>query len=187
MNRKGISFTLTLVVIGVVLLMTALTVIVLGGGEIGGFLQRGGGALTSGSIQQGCSNLAEKIDNNYCSWYARLPTDGEPNCADVNRESTGPYEVQVSNVPCNFIDAANSGGEIEVTEGAPAAVNLQAVLTNEQTLVNPTDSSRGYDINNDGEGGADAEQYRPVVEVGGTLYDCIQEDQMDSLCPAASR
>lgn len=172
-NRKGISFTLTLVVIGVVLLMTALTVIVLGGANIGGFLERGGEAATEGSVEQACNDLARQISNRYCGQYVHNDGSTEERCSRVQRQSSVNYQATASSVRCNYITAANGD------ETSSAARQLQNVLRNEENTVNPETGEIGYDIN--GEGGAD--EWLPIVTVQGTPHDCVAENYLTPTCP----
>jgi hypothetical protein len=110
MNRKGISFTLTLVVIGVVLLMTALTVIVVGGGEITNLFNILGESSLSASVSEECSKLADSINRNYCSHYAS--GDGTDACTDVRANPSTNYETPVNQIPCNWQDQMEADNNI---------------------------------------------------------------------------
>lgn len=72
-RRQGISFSLTIVVTGVILLMTALSLITLSGSSIQNFFA----TITSeqeevvedAEIREECQDLANQIDRNYCDQY----------------------------------------------------------------------------------------------------------------------
>ncbi len=153
MNRKGISFTLTLVVIGVVLLMTALTVVVLGGGQISDYITGIGEADLEAQISTQCGQLADRINNNYCSYYVYSGGDGEADegdCDNIRRRAASNYEVPAENVPCNWQDdpADRLTGEVLVEDHDDFGTN------------------------------------RPIVVIGGDEYDCLEEGQMTTTCPA---
>ncbi len=123
-KRKGISFTLTLVVIGVVLLMTALVVIVGGGGSIMDFFQRGGEGSLDAAVSQACAQKAQQINSNYCSMYVDTDADG----CDVRRNPSSDYDTLVENSEnCN--DWSTQGGEngplADIVEGNDVTVTVQ--------------------------------------------------------------
>jgi hypothetical protein len=105
MSRKGISFTLTLVVIGVVLLMTALTVIVVGGGEITDLFRTSGESQLSAAVGEQCSKLAGSINRNYCSMY----TEGDT-CDGLQRNPDTTHQTTASQENCDFTTGGGGGG-----------------------------------------------------------------------------
>ncbi len=117
-NRKGISFTLTLVVVGVVLLMTALTVIVLGGGSVADFFQQSTEGSLDAAVSQACAQKAQQINNNYCDMYTNADSggdggDGGDGACDVRRNPSTEYDTLVENSEnCNDW-TANSGDRLD--------------------------------------------------------------------------
>lgn len=160
MKRKGLSFTLTLVVIGVVLLMTALTVIVLGTGGIAKNLNFLGGQSQGGSVAQACADLAQEIDNSYCTnqnIYVNGQDASSANCADLNKGRNPPnYVLNPNDANCVFVAAANNGAQF-----SGGFQPLNNVLTKN-----------------------DAGNWRPIVTVNNNQYDCIKEGYMTPQCPA---
>lgn len=92
MNRKGLSFSLTLVIVGVVLLMTALSVITLSGSSLTKWFNTVSGerdaTVEEGKIRQACSNLAQQINAQYCQKYVSVDYEGETgSCQDATGET----------------------------------------------------------------------------------------------------
>lgn len=160
MDRQGLSFTLTLVVVGVVLLMTALTVIVLGGANLGDFFGDTGERQLAQQVAQECSSLADQIDNNYCNYYVDTDSGSGPSdyCGDIRRSPTSNYETPAAQAGCDWMDAAN---------GRNGMADTRAQESVEDLLVENDDGDR-----------------RPIVTVRGNEYDCLQENEMTALCPA---
>lgn len=81
-NRHGVSFTLTIVVTGVILLMTALSIITLGGSSIQSFFNTLTGeqeeAVTQAEVREACSSRAREINDNYCDMYVSSCDDTDP-------------------------------------------------------------------------------------------------------------
>lgn len=126
-NRKGISFTLTLVVIGVVLLMTALTVIVLGGGSIADFFSQVGESDLEATIQARCGQKANQINSNYCDMYSNS------DCSDLRANPASGYSDLVRhNDNCgDWVEATDHIGGLldELPEGVEADRQNTAVVT----------------------------------------------------------
>lgn len=151
-EREGLSFTLTLVVIGVILLMTALTVIVLGQTGITetimSVLDWGGAS----SVEAACDDLAEDINDNYCDLYVN--TNATDACTDTNNrhDTTTGHTQTASEYGCSW------EGKEELTEGGITS----PVLTED-----------------------DDGTMRPIVEVDGETYNCIDQGHMSNTqCPA---
>lgn len=82
--RKGMSFTLTVVVVGVILMTTALTIITLGGASLGDFFNtitgQGEQQAQERQVQQACDDVIQRIQTRYCdAWVepGNLPTAGD--------------------------------------------------------------------------------------------------------------
>lgn len=104
MDRKGISFTLTMVVAGVILIMTALSVITLGGSSISNFFNTITGqqeqAVTQAEVQQACQDRAQQVRNQYCSLYID-PSAGNP-CATAQETRDTDHTRTASQEGCSW-------------------------------------------------------------------------------------
>lgn len=71
--KKGMSFTLTVVVVGVILMTTALTIITLGSASLGDFFNtitgQGDQQVEQAAVQQACGRVAQRIQTRYCDAY----------------------------------------------------------------------------------------------------------------------
>lgn len=118
MKRKGLSFTLTLVVIGVILLMTALTLITLGGASLENIFGWLGGQQDDTELNQqirdACGEAATAINDRYCEQYV------DPSCTGQQANPGGDADRTATSRGCDY--AANSG-EYDVTAGTQASWN----------------------------------------------------------------
>lgn len=91
MQRTGLSFSLTMVVAGVVLMMTALSVIALSGSSLGNWFEWAGGQQSStveeADIRAACQDLIQQINQDYCQKYV---DHTYPNSAPDNAGQCGP-------------------------------------------------------------------------------------------------
>lgn len=187
MERKGLSFTLTLVVVGVVLLMTALTVVTLGGSSLSNFFgffeQKGDEAATQAEIREACNQLKQRINTQYCDLYVQTATYNECNgwvTTDTGERAPADYMNETTNnayctgsqldqwnedVDCgNTNDNRRGTNQQTAIEGGPA---FERTARNEQC--NWQDE---YESN-------------PVVTVKGDTYNCLDEGYIQSPeCPA---
>jgi len=80
--RKGVSFTLTMVVTGVILIMTALSIITLGGGSIQDFFGQIGSqqqeAVEENKVRDACRELVNEVNQGYCDRYVNQDCSGKP-------------------------------------------------------------------------------------------------------------
>lgn len=173
--KKGLSFTLTLVVVGVILLMTALSVITLGGSSINQFFETIGGeqeqAVQQNAIAEACREKMERIEREYCSQYVQSAT-----YEDADHAQSEPW---------NYQDYMNNSGDEWVDHGSQYCGTTQA-----------QQEPRGYNLAEAGESAWDetasdkgcswvANYENPTVNVEGQTFDCIQEGVVDDgQCPA---
>ncbi|MDY6766394.1 MAG: hypothetical protein SVW77_03425 [Candidatus Nanohaloarchaea archaeon] len=130
-DRVGISFTLTIVITGVILLMTALSIITLGGTSINQFFGQTQSETQDAELQarinDRCADLQTQIDNQYCSVYVK-PTDCT---ATAPQRNTTHSVTRSENGDCNWVTAAN-GFDREVTvEGNTYDCINQGVISDE--------------------------------------------------------
>ncbi len=73
MGRRGLSFSLTLVVVGVVLLMTALSLITLSGTSLSEWFDtimgRQQATVDQAAVERACNDLRDRINREYCEQY----------------------------------------------------------------------------------------------------------------------
>ncbi len=176
--KKGLSFTLTLVVVGVILLMTALSVITLGGSSINAFFETISGeqdeAVRQNAIAEACREKMDRVDRNYCNYYVKTATYTE---GGSTSNWFAAYSDYMNETDDTWTDSRDCGDY--------------------QRAQDP----RGYSTANDGgSGGGSAydrtasevgcpftehTDYTPTVNVQGQTYDCIQEGVIsDARCPA---
>lgn len=159
MKRQGLSFTLTLVVIGVVLLMTALTVIVLGNSSIDQSITQAMGYGTDSAIQTECNDIARTIDRVYCDNYVNaaegVDADGTDMdvCADISKNRQPSHAQTATEVTCDWKAVANQGGAVPALENA---------------------------LSTDAQGELSA-----IVTVDGDQYNCLDQGYLDTTCPAS--
>lgn len=113
MERRGISFTLTIVVAGVILLMTALSIITLGGSSIQNFFSTISGeqqeAVTQAGVREACNDLKVTINREYCNQYVKK------DCTDpIPTRDPSPHNMTASERSCAL---SNWGGSYTVTVG----------------------------------------------------------------------
>lgn len=88
MGRRGLSFSLTLVVVGVILLITAVSVITLTDQGLGGFFSGVGDQqdqrIQDFEIQQACNDLKDRINTQYCDRYIKTAQYLDGDDADGN-------------------------------------------------------------------------------------------------------
>lgn len=164
--KKGLSFTLTLVVVGVILLMTALSVITLGGSSIGNFFNTVNEQAADAEIRQACNDLASDIQTSYCSQYVKTEVyedaDGTLSGSSDYQNETGDQWVAAS-ASC---DAAQS----ERVPRSYQAAQADGAFTETAS-----------------EAGCSWRNYQPsaIVTVNGQDYNCIDEGYInDDSCPA---
>jgi hypothetical protein len=189
--KKGLSFTLTLVVVGVILLMTALSVITLGGSSINAFFETIGGeqeeAVQQNAIAEACQEKMARIDRNYCNYYIQSHQYVDGSTGDGPPSGSSYTHPDIS----GYSDYNNEAGD-EWQEVADSTACQEA---NTQRTAEP----RGYDAAaNDADGYAYDETASsrgcswvegysevPTVNVQGQTYDCVQEGVIDDVrCPA---
>lgn len=110
-SRRGLSFTMTLVVVGVVLLMTSLAVIIGGGGSLGDWGQRTEEHRLGAVVGHACAGLGQQIDRDYCNGYVNMDADNP--CADVRRRRNAEYDTTAQVAGCDWLKQArenNPGG-----------------------------------------------------------------------------
>ncbi|MDY6770560.1 MAG: hypothetical protein SV186_01235 [Candidatus Nanohaloarchaea archaeon] len=114
-DRKGISFTLTMVVVGVILFITAVSIITLSGGTLQSFFnwagQAQGETQQTAAVREACYNLADDANQEYCQMYVANADDGY-DCTSTNprRQLSGDttYEDTATEAGCkwtNYKDA----------------------------------------------------------------------------------
>lgn len=192
MPRKGLSFTLTLVVVGVVLLMTALTVVTLGGSSLSNFFgffeQRGDEAATEAQIQDACNQLKQRINSQYCDLYVKTSTynecndwvtnpDGSRDSADyMNETSPGPDTPDSCENPDGY-DQWNEDVDCGLTNDNRLGENQQTALDGDNAYTR-TASNEQCNWENEYES-------NPVVTVEGDTYNCLDQGYIQSsTCPA---
>ncbi len=67
--RKGISFTLTIIIVGVVLLTAALTLVTIFGSGIGSIFGTATDTGEQAAIRNACNNVVRQIDSQICEAY----------------------------------------------------------------------------------------------------------------------
>lgn len=161
MDRHGISFTLTIVVAGVILLMTALSIITLGGSSISQFFQTVGQeqeeAVTQSEVQEACQQKARQLQNGFCSQYVATHTVQDGSVQSVTSTST----------KCNN-----------------AASNRKPVPTDPSSAEDGTYFRDGQTASS---AGCDWTAYTgisPTVTVQGQTYNCVTEGYLSATCPA---
>ncbi len=205
MRRKGISFTLTIVVAGVILLMTALSVITLGGSSISDFFGTAGEQQTQALVEQACSDKANQIQDNYCSQYVLTATGQHSEGTEcVNSEEDDPTAEE-------SCDSGSAGSTLDPSDDSYSlnrGVSQQescgdTALRRSVPPNNPTQDG-GKPIYDDG--GSDAQYYEdtasdigcewegnadefvggqidPTVTVDGNEYNCVTQGHISSTCP----
>lgn len=185
MARKGLSFTLTLVVVGVVLLMTALTVVTLGGSSLsnffGFFQDQGEQAATDAQIREACNQLAQDIDSEYCGMY--FPTaysegDGWEE-ADLNGDGSisGPDEEEPEEGYLNESDDEWREADCSGTPQVDRIVQSWRSAQDGNAYPQTGDAvSCDWDENSG---------FQPTVTVEGSTYNCLDRNYIpDTRCPA---
>lgn len=198
MRRKGISFTLTIVVAGVILLMTALSVITLGGSSISDFFGTAGEQQTSALVRQECADLAQQIQQNYCDSYVQTsvvdhsegttcensqeddPT-AEEECDDGSTADPSDDSYSLTqDVSCSNTNAGRSippnnyqrdNGKPLYDDGGGGTAYYERTASDESC--DWQDNARSFT------GGA----IDPTVTVRGSEYNCLNEGHIPPTCP----
>lgn len=190
-DRKGVSFTLTVVVAGVILIMTALSVITLGGSGIQNFFttigQEQQEQVREADIREACNQLKQEISTNYCQKYVQTATYSD--CLGLPR-STGAQRADYMNETqdsretshCRQLDQWESVGDAgcgtdQLSNNRKAQSQSSALgggayeETASQASCNWADNYFGI-----GQG--------PTVTVQGNQYNCLEKGYIDSdTCP----
>ncbi len=188
MRRNGISFTLTIVVAGVILLMTALSIITLGGSSISQFFQTVGGEqqeqVRDADIREACNELIDEINNNYCEQYVPATYEGPYDDIDGSDGNN-----QNDPVPFRSGDAYDDGAwEVGDTCGTPQPTRAAATLeraNNSEPAYEQTATQANCDWTN--YGGLSGIQNEPMVTVDGNEFNCQEEGYIEegtTQCPA---
>lgn len=78
--RNGLSYSMTIVIVGVILITTAYSVITLSQGGIGTFFEGIGGQqddrVEAYQIRQACKEVREDVEQSYCSEYVETAEYG---------------------------------------------------------------------------------------------------------------
>lgn len=90
-----------MVVVGVILFVTAVSVITLGGGALQSFFNWAGQTQQSSNIdaqvQQACNDLVDEINRNYCDIYV-----AEGDCADYQVRPDSSHDVTATEEGCEW-------------------------------------------------------------------------------------
>ncbi|MDY6766393.1 MAG: hypothetical protein SVW77_03420 [Candidatus Nanohaloarchaea archaeon] len=135
MGRRGVSFTMTVVVVAVLLLGTALSILTLSGTSISGFFDQIRSerreTVRETTVRRECRELARRIDRQYCNQYVESCTDSSPqdlSRGNHNRTATamgcdvtqGPVRDDLSiRVQGNVFDCG-PGGKGYISDTCPA-------------------------------------------------------------------
>lgn len=179
--KKGLSFTLTLVVVGVILLMTALSVITLGGSSLNQFFETFSGerdqAIEQNQIREACIEKMERIDREYCGNYIKTA-----DYRDYNPPTNDYRDTLISgDAYSDYMNHSNDEWQEDIDCG------------DHQTTQNPRgfdaadNDEFAYDRTASEEGCSWVEAYDtdPTVTVQGQTFDCIQEGVVSNArCPA---
>jgi len=114
--RKGISFTLTIIITAVVLMTAALTLVTLFGSSVGSFFGAVSDTSTDARIKQECSSVLRQIDREVCSKYVSTDFSGQATPDDVNSLRSGDNNVTCDEAGCglNNIDQFGISTEIDI-------------------------------------------------------------------------
>lgn len=186
-HRKGLSFTLTLVVVGVVLLMTALTVVTLGGSSLsnffGFFQDKGEQAATDAQIRDACNQLKQRINNQYCDLYVQTASYNECNgwvTTDTgDRDSNDYMNETTNNAYCTGSQLDQWNDDVDCTR-----TNDNRLGTNQRTAVDGNDAYE-RSASNERCNWQNNYESNPTVNVEGDTYNCLDEGYIQSAeCPA---
>lgn len=177
--KKGLSFTLTLVVVGVILLMTALSVITLGGSSLNSFFNTAQGqqdeAEIESAVQQRCEDMMGDIQQNYCSEYI---VTAEYRDTDGPSHATSPQDYNNASTGSEWDTGVQSCATTQSSR-VPRSYDLASSSSGERTAYSMTAS----------EAGCDWQQFHeptPTVTYEGQDYSCTGEygNIQDTTCPA---
>lgn len=108
-EQKGISFTLTMVVVGVILFITAVSVISLSGGVIQSFFGWGTSAQDESGLEadarEACLELVQDVNRDYCEQYVD-PDAGDP-CGSTQIRQSASHDTTATEQGCNWVDNAD--------------------------------------------------------------------------------
>lgn len=196
MGRKGISFTLTIVVVGVILLMTSLSIITLGGSSLSEFFS----VLSSkqGTTAQ-CNDVAKKAQT-YCE--KKIVSEAEvtwtESSGDLYYNSTDSYSWGSTTYDCSDTESGTvlTGPSIDASKSDPAQNVFYDLSSASIGDSHPASSggnsstvtaSVGYE-RSASENNCDWTEHSPVdntVTVDGDEIDCIEEGYVNGpSCPA---
>lgn len=176
--KKGLSFTLTLVVVGVILLMTALSVITLGGSSLNSFFNTAGQqrdtAELESAVQQRCNDLMGQIQQNYCSQYI---VTSEYSDTDGPAYATSPQDYNNASTGSEWDTGVQTCATAQA-ERVPQSYDL-ATSTSDRTAYGMTASEAGCDWQQ-------FHQPTPTVTYQGQEYSCTGQygNIQDTTCPA---
>lgn len=178
--KKGLSFTLTLVVVGVILLMTALSVITLGGSSLNAFFDTIGGQrdqqVQESNVRAACQDLARDINQNYCSGYVATAEYEEGNTNDDPR-----YQPAEGDYMNSSGDQWNTQNYPDCSAGSMTDNRVpQSKSTADGTGIAHTSTATDASCN-----WRNNYESTPTVTVEGNTYNCLNEGYISSeICPA---
>lgn len=100
--KKGISFTLTIIITAVVLMTAALTLVTLFGSSVGSFFGTVSDTSTDARIKQECSAVLREIDREVCSGYVAPDTDSVSDPDDISSLRSGDNNMTCDEEECSF-------------------------------------------------------------------------------------
>jgi len=194
MGRRGLSFSLTLVVVGVILLITAVSVITLTGSGLGGFFDGIGNqqdqTIDDYRIQQACNDVKDQVNTQYCDQHIQTaeyldgddqddnPT-GNPSYGNFQRPNESwardDYMDHSSDTWQAVPTEQGCGGDLRsrrYVEGFLAAFENDGAA-HESTA---TEAACNW---------AQRSDFSPTVTIEGSEFNCIDEGHITSrVCPA---
>lgn len=204
-RRKGISFTLTIVVAGVILLMTALSIITLGGSSISSFFGTAGEQQTEALVEQACNDKARQIQQNYCDQY--VATGQVEHEETGGTEASGTCENTDEDHPANEETDCSSGGSIDDSDDHYSLISGVECGETSPSRVIPPNSGGTDGVNYYEDGMRDGDYYfertasvescswegnaegfagseiEPTVTVEGSEYNCLNKGYLQPSCP----
>ncbi len=108
--KKGISFTLTIIIVAVVLMAGALTLVTLFGAGVGDFFGAITQTSTEAQLRSQCGRVISTIDREVCS---RVPEDGDNNPSSLDELSRAPIlgggDSTCDAINCDFSSIVDAG------------------------------------------------------------------------------
>lgn len=120
--RKGISFTLTIIITAVVLMTAALTLVTLFGSSIGNFFGTVSGTGVEASIKQRCSSRMQRVSDK-CSEYYNEDEEGEAKFRNFRQSPD--YTETCNDQSCDIGVEDNEITVAGVSTGISATVEIQ--------------------------------------------------------------